>query len=279
MRRLVLVSGFVDVSSATTYRPVVSQKPCFENMSAARPGWRPDVAYDELPWLPSAHDLETRWILKACIEARAAVAELKRAAELIPNQAMLINTIPLLEAKDSSAIENVVTTTDKLFQFAQGDGHADPATKEALRYRSALRVGFRSLTQRPLCTSIAVEICTTLKGVDLDVRNPRAGMGGLGALHAGRGRRDRALDQGQDRRGARAFRAHPRPTSRHGCPRSTRANSWTSSSSSRTAGSPIWSTRGSASARRRPATFSNWWLPVFCSRSISGATSSSSTRS
>lgn len=139
-------------------------------MSATRSGWRPDVAYDELPWLPPAHDLETRRILKACIEARAAVAELKQAAELIPNQAMLINTIPLLEAKDSSAIENIVTTTDKLFQFAQGDGHADPATKEALRYRSALRAGFRSLTRQPLCTSTAVEICRTLKGVDLDIR-------------------------------------------------------------------------------------------------------------
>ena len=58
----------------------------------------------------------------------AALAELKQAAELIPNQAMLINTIPLLEAKDSSEIENIVTTTDQLFQYAQGHDNADPAT-------------------------------------------------------------------------------------------------------------------------------------------------------
>ncbi|MBI3247713.1 MAG: hypothetical protein HYZ50_14515 [Deltaproteobacteria bacterium] len=50
-------------------------------------------------------------MLKQCITARAALAELKQAAELIPNQTMLINTIPLLEAKDSSEIENIVTTT------------------------------------------------------------------------------------------------------------------------------------------------------------------------
>ena len=109
-------------------------------------------------------------MLKACIEARAALAELKQAAELIPNQAMLINTIPLLEAKDSSEIENIVTTTDRLFQYAQSHDNADPATKEALRYRTALYQGFQSLKTRPLCTATAVEICRTLKGVDMDIR-------------------------------------------------------------------------------------------------------------
>ncbi|MBK7900319.1 MAG: Fic family protein [Azonexus sp.] len=120
--------------------------------------------------LPPAHDLESKAVLKRCIVARAALAELKQAAELIPNQSMLINTIPLLEAKDSSEIENIVTTTDKLFQHAQGDSQTDPATKEALRYRSALRRGYQSLTDRPLCTATAVDICRTLKGVTLDVR-------------------------------------------------------------------------------------------------------------
>jgi Fic family protein len=73
---------------------------------------------------------------------------------------MLINTIPLLEAKDSSEIENIVTTADRLFQFAQGaDRGADAATKEALRYRTALYAGFESLSKRPLSTATAVEIC------------------------------------------------------------------------------------------------------------------------
>lgn len=96
--------------------------------------------------------------------SRAALAALKQAAALIPNQAMLINTIPLLEAKDSSEIENIVTTADKLFQFAQAhDGAADAATKEALRYRTALHAGFESLAHRPLCTATAIEICRTIK--------------------------------------------------------------------------------------------------------------------
>ena len=132
--------------------------------------WRPEQPYNGLPPLPPARDLETKAILKRCITARAALAELKQAAELIPNQGVLINTLPLLEAKDSSEIENIVTTTDKLFQHAQSENLADPATKEALRYRTALYSGFRSLAQRPLCTATAVEICRTTKGVDMDIR-------------------------------------------------------------------------------------------------------------
>ncbi len=132
--------------------------------------WHPHVAYNQLPNLPPPQDLESKAVLKACITARAALAELKQAAELIPNQTMLINTIPLLEAKDSSEIENIVTTTDKLFQHAQSDGVTDHATKEALRYRSALHRGYSSLQERPLCTTTAVQICSTLKGVEMDIR-------------------------------------------------------------------------------------------------------------
>ena len=132
--------------------------------------WVPDKPYNWLPILPLGHDLESKVVLKRCIVARAALAELKQAAELIPNQTMLINTIPLLEARASSAIENIVTTADKLFQHAQAEGQADPATKEALRYRTALRQGFHSLAEKPLCTSTAVEICRTLKGVAMDIR-------------------------------------------------------------------------------------------------------------
>ena len=143
-------------------------------MTGLNPRWRPELPHNQLPALPPARELESRAVLKACIEARAALAELKQAAELIPNQAMLINTIPLLEAKDSSEIENIVTTTDQLFQYAQspaqGQDNADPATKEALRYRTALHRGYQSLKDRPLCTATAVDVCRTLKGVDMDIR-------------------------------------------------------------------------------------------------------------
>ncbi len=132
----------------------------------------PATPYNDLPRLPPRADIETRPILKACIEARAALAELKTGGHLIPNQAVLINTIPLLEARASSEIENIVTTTDRLFRFSEDEEHreADSATKEALRYRTALRRGFESLARRPLCTATAVEVCRTIRQVDLDIR-------------------------------------------------------------------------------------------------------------
>ena len=140
-------------------------------MKSAKLTWRADLPYNQLLPLPPTVELETKAVLKQCITARAALAELKQAAELIPNQTMLINTIPLLEAKDSSEIENIVTTTDQLFQFAQGsENQADVATKEALRYRTALYRGFRSLAHRPLCTATAVEICRTIKATEIDIR-------------------------------------------------------------------------------------------------------------
>ena len=130
----------------------------------------PTKPYNDLPLLPPKVELETRAVLKACIEARAALAELKQAGALIPNQTVLINTIPLLEAQSSSEIENVVTTADRLFEYADRDSAADPATKEALRYRTALRQGFDDLKRRPLSTATAVRICRTIKGADIDVR-------------------------------------------------------------------------------------------------------------
>lgn len=133
--------------------------------------WQADLPYNNLPLLPPARQqIETVPILKACISARAALAELKQAGQLLPNQTLLINLLPLLEAKDSSQIENIVTTMDKLFQFAQEDTAADAATKEALRYRTALYQGFKQLQQRPLSVTTAIEICSTLKAQAMDVR-------------------------------------------------------------------------------------------------------------
>ncbi len=131
----------------------------------------PHRPFNDLPNLPPASETETRTILRSCISARAALAELRVSGRLIPNQAMLINSIPLLEAQASSEIENIVTTTDRLFRYANdAAGRADPATKEALRYRTALHRGFEMLDQRPLSTAIAVEVCQTIKGVALNIR-------------------------------------------------------------------------------------------------------------
>jgi Fic family protein len=132
--------------------------------------WHPDRPFNTLPPIPAAEVLETRSVLMACIEARAALAGLKQAALLIPNPSMLINTLPVLEAQASSAIENIVTTTDKLFENLHSEGTADPATKEALRYRHSLMEGYQALEKFPLCTRTAETVCSRIKGVNMQVR-------------------------------------------------------------------------------------------------------------
>jgi len=134
--------------------------------------FNPELPYNDLPTLPPPVDqIETNQILKRCIKARVALAELKQAAELIPNSAVLVNALPLLEARASSEIENIVTTTDKLFEFADiAEDRADAATKEALRYRTALYEGTKMVRRRMLSTDMAIQICSTIKGIELDIR-------------------------------------------------------------------------------------------------------------
>ena len=132
----------------------------------------PKSPYNDLPELPPPlEQVETKEILKRCITARVALAELKQAAELIPNSAVLVNALPLLEARASSEIENIVTTTDKLFEYADiAEDRADGATKEALRYRAALFEGTKMVQRRMLTTDMAIQICSTIKGMELDLR-------------------------------------------------------------------------------------------------------------
>ena len=123
----------------------------------------PKEPYNELPLLPPRVELETRSVLKRCVAANRALAELKGAGDLIPNQAMLINAIPLQEAKLSSEIENIVTTQDALFQGALDEARVtDFATKEVLRYRAALRRGFEAVRDEPLNLGLVEELCSIL---------------------------------------------------------------------------------------------------------------------
>ena len=97
---------------------------------------------------------ETPPILKKLAAASRQLAELKGVAASIPNQAILINTLGLQEAKDSSAIENIVTTHDDLFKGdVLPEAIANAAAKEVLRYRQALRVGFAQVRKSSLITA------------------------------------------------------------------------------------------------------------------------------
>ena len=135
--------------------------------------FNPEQPYNDLPLLPPPTEImESTDILKKCINARVALAELKQAAELIPNSAVLVNALPLLEARASSEIENIVTTTDRLFEFADiAEDRADAATKEALRYRTALFEGTKMVLRGMLTTDMAIQICSTIKDIELDLRD------------------------------------------------------------------------------------------------------------
>lgn len=134
----------------------------------------PRIPFDDLPPLPPAADVETKAILRRCLTATRAVAELKGAGGLIPDQAILINAIPLQEAKLSSEIENIVTTQDELFRAALDENAAtDPQTKEVLRYRTALRRGYEELAKRPLSMELVREVCGVLRGSDVGFRTAK----------------------------------------------------------------------------------------------------------
>lgn len=96
---------------------------------------------------------ETPLILKKLASASRVLAELKGAASSIPQQNILINTLSIQEAKDSSEIENIVTTHDELFQDDLSPSSSlSPAAKEVLRYRQALSIGFQSVRRTDLLT-------------------------------------------------------------------------------------------------------------------------------
>lgn len=132
--------------------------------------WHPSRPHNSLASLPPPFELETKSVLKRCVAARSALAELKQSVELIPNAAMLINTLPVLEARASSEIENLVTTADELFRHLSAEKSADPAIKEALRYREALLRGFALLDRWSIGTRLAEEVCSLIKDVDMSVR-------------------------------------------------------------------------------------------------------------
>lgn len=107
----------------------------------------------QLPLLPAIGEIETKVVLKKAARAHQALAELKGVVAGIPNQAILINTLALQEAKDSSAIENIITTQDQLYQSDRNSEHyASLAAKEVHNYAFALHAGFAEVLAQGLLT-------------------------------------------------------------------------------------------------------------------------------
>jgi Fic family protein len=114
---------------------------------------------------------ENTQVFRACIKANKALAALSEAAALLPNPDVMLSSLVLLESQASSEIENIVTTTDALFQYAAKDpARADLAIKETLQYRESLYHGLDQLRSRPIATRLIEEICSKTKGMEMHVR-------------------------------------------------------------------------------------------------------------
>jgi Fic family protein len=106
-----------------------------------------------IPSLPLAEDIETRAVLKKLARAHQSLAELKGVAASMPNQSILVSTLSLQEAKDSSEIENIITTHDDIYRSDNASRHfITLAAKEVHNYAAALRAGFEQVKKTGLLT-------------------------------------------------------------------------------------------------------------------------------
>jgi Fic family protein len=134
--------------------------------------------------LPLKKDIETKEILRSTIKAHKTLAELKGIANSLPNQKIVINTLVLQEAKDSSEIENIITTHDEIYRSSISDNFLNSDIKEVQNYKDALYLGFEIIKTKKLLTVNHIkEIQSTLEENDAGFRkqsgtvlkNPKTG--------------------------------------------------------------------------------------------------------
>ena len=135
-------------------------------------GFNSSLPYNTLPDLPPKVNLESPTIFKATIRANKLLAELKGFCQTLPNPGLLFNTIVLQESKESSAIENIVTTQDELYKATlMGEMVKNHASKEVLQYREAMYWGLNQLEQKPIITTnLLVGIMQKLRWSNENIR-------------------------------------------------------------------------------------------------------------
>jgi len=133
-----------------------------------------NIPFNELPHLPPAQiNLETPGILRQLAKASRHLGELNGLCASLPDPQLLINTIVLQESKNSSAIENIVTTQDELYKAASEDDTSSVAAREVLSYREALFAGLKKMKAQKnlLLVKTMVEIVQTIKQNKAGIRN------------------------------------------------------------------------------------------------------------
>ena len=135
--------------------------------------FNPNIPWNNLPELPPAVELESRDILRSCIPAMAELFKANALVKMLPNEKVLINTLPLQEARRSSEIENIVTTNDELYRAMTSDRNKiNSSTKEVLRYRETLWEGVSQI-RKDLTLNIQLfeQICSRILDEKMKVRN------------------------------------------------------------------------------------------------------------
>jgi Fic family protein len=129
--------------------------------------------FNDLPDLPPINFSESTEILKQLAKASRHLGELNGLCASLPEPHLLINTIILQESKNSSAIENIVTTQDELYRAAIEDGTGSVAAKEVLSYRKALDVGLQKMKSQEnlLLTNTLIEVVQAIKQNKSGIRN------------------------------------------------------------------------------------------------------------
>lgn len=131
-----------------------------------------EIPFNGLKALPPGVNLEHPTMLKKAIQANRYLAELKGYCQTLPNPELLLNTVILQESKDSSAIENIVTTQDDLYRAILNPfDHVPPNTKEVLSYREAMYTGIEELKEKSVFTgNLAVKIMQRIKNTTSEYR-------------------------------------------------------------------------------------------------------------
>ena len=118
------------------------------------PQFNPNLPWNDIPELPPAIDLESRDILKACISAMTELSRANALVKQLPSEEVLINTLPLQEARRSSEIENIVTTNDELFGLDRLTSIVYILMVETYSQKGlcfALAINYLQFTQRKIC--------------------------------------------------------------------------------------------------------------------------------
>lgn len=133
----------------------------------------PNIPWNDLPELPPSVNMESPDILKSCISTMSELARANALVKILPNEEILINTLPLQEARRSSEIENIVTTSDDLYRAMASDkNRIDSNLKKVLRYREALWEGVSSIRKgSKLNIQLFQQICSRILDEKMKVRN------------------------------------------------------------------------------------------------------------